>query len=267
MELTVDEIYTYLQCPLKYRLTHIEGIPDKSDYKNAHLYSKGIHQTISYFYYEILNKGQLPTVKQLYDKWASYYYEIFEEDKRTKDNFLQPRTKIDNQRITQLLNRGYEAIASFYKENKDNPGVPIAINYPFRVVFDENLVIKGDFELIRENIDKKLQTRFIEIVDFKTNGYTNDSSNAFQLRHDLRASIMYYAFIELFQKSPDRFLFDYIGTPHSISLFRNQNELNRMKSVLKGVSNGIKNGDFYPRQSFMCKSCPMKDYCDRLKFD
>ena len=265
MELTVDELYSYLQCPLKYRFSHIEKLPDKSDYKNSQLFSTGIHKVITWFYYQVQN-GTMPTVRQLRDKWASYYYEIFEGDKRTKENFLAPRTRIDNQRITQLLNRGYETIYAFYAENKDDPGIPIAVNYPFRIAFDDNLIIKSEFELIREKVDKKLQTRFIEIVDFKTNGYTKDSTDGFFLRHDLRATLMYYAFQQQFKSTPDRFVFDYIGTPHTIMLQRNENEINRLKSVLKGVSNGIKNEDFYPRQSFSCKTCSMREYCDRLKF-
>jgi len=265
MELTIDQLYTYLQCPLKYRLIHNEGIPDQSEYKNAKLYSEGIHKTITYFYYQIMN-GHIPTPRQMRDKWGSYYYEVFEDDKRTKDNFLQSRTKNDIQRLTQLRDRGLEAVQNFYLENKDDPGVPIAVNYPFRIAFDDNLIIKGEFELIREKVDKKSQTRFIEIVDFKTNGYTNDSTDGFFLRHDIRASLMYYAFTELFKNQPDRFVFDYIGTPHTISLYRNENEINRMKSILKGVSNGIKNEDFYPRQSFSCKTCSMREYCDRLQF-
>lgn len=265
MELTIEELYSYLKCPLQYRLTHVENIPDKSDYKNAVLYSKGIHQTISYFYYEVM-QGRLPTLRQMRDKWAHYYYEIFDADARTKENFLTPRTKIDNQRLQQLLARGYETVYAFYAENKDKPGVPIAVNYPYRIVVDDNLIVKGEFELIKETVDKDKQTRYIDIVDFKTNGYTNDSTDGFFLRHDLRATLAYHAFHEVFQQTPDRFIFDYVGTPHTITLPRSDNEINRMKSVLKGVSNGIKNEDFYPRQSFACKSCPMRDYCDRLKF-
>lgn len=265
MELTIEELYAYLKCPLQYRLTYKENIPDKSDYKNAVLYSKGIHQVISFFYYEVM-QGRMPTLRQMRDKWAHYYYEIFEDDARTKENFLTPRTKIDNQRIQQLLARGYETVYAFYAEKKDNPGIPIAVNYPYRIVFDDNLIIKGEFELIRETIDKAAQTRFIEIVDFKTNGYTNDSTDGFFLRHDIRATIMYHAFHEVFQQTPDRFVFDYVGTPHTIALPRNDNEVNRLKSILKGVSNGIKNEDFYPRQSFVCKNCPMREYCDRIKF-
>lgn len=265
MELTVDELYTYIQCPLRYKLTHMDGIPDKSEYKNAVLYSKGIHETISYFYYDVMN-GKLPTLRQVRDKWARYYYDKFEDDERSKDDFLKPRTRGDLQRLAQLRDRGFEAVYHFYNEKKDNPGTPIAVNFPFRIAFDDNLIIKGEFELIRETVDKKEQTRFIEIVDFKTGGHTNDSSDGFFVRHDMRATIMYYAFQQLFHNTPDRFVFDYIGSNHSLLLHRNQNEINRLKTILKGVSNGIQNGDFYPRQTFACKNCPMREYCDRLQF-
>jgi len=265
MEIGIEEIYSYMQCPLRYKLTHVDNMPDESQYKNAVLYSKGIHQVISYFYYQV-QQGRIPTLRQMRDKWGHYYYSIFEDDARNKENFLTPRTKIDNQRIQQLLTKGYETVYAFYAENKDNPGVPIAVNYPFRIAIDDFLVVTGEFELIREVEDKDQQTKYVEIVDFKTSGYTNDSNNGFFLRHDIRATLMYHAFQETLRSTPDRFVFDYIGTPHTINLERNQNEVNRLKAVLKGISNGIRNEDFFPRQTFACKTCPMKEYCDRLQF-
>lgn len=263
MELTMDDIYTFIQCPLKYKLEKIDNIPNSDEYKSGVLFSKGIHQVISYFYNEIM-QGRIPSLVQMRDKWASYYYSIFEEDKRTKKNFLFGRTGNDIQRTEQILNRGYEAIYAFYAENKDNPGVPIAVNYPFRIAISENLILKGEFELIREReVDGK---KYIEIVDFKTARNKSNVSSDFFIRHDLKATSMFYAFQKQFNSSPDRFIFDYVGTDKQYSLYRDKNEINRLKSVLKGVKNGILHEDFYPRQSFMCKSCPMLDYCDRLQF-
>lgn len=264
LEISMDDIFTYLQCPLKYQLTKVHEIPSEDNYKSAVLYSKGIHQAISFFYYEIM-QGRMPTLRQVRDKWAHYYYSIFEDDKRTKENFLNAKTGTDHQRTQQILNRGMEAIYAFYSENKDNPGVPIAVNYPFRIAVDNNLVLKGEFELIRERTDSN-NRRSIEIVDFKTSNNKTDASTGFFLRHDLRATAMFYAFQELFQSEPDLFIFDYIGSNKQLSLYRDDNEIKRLKSVLKGVRNGILQEDFYPRQSFMCKNCPMMNYCDRLQF-
>ncbi|MGG1071235.1 PD-(D/E)XK nuclease family protein [Priestia megaterium] len=264
IEISMDDVYTFMQCPLKYQLTKIHEIPSEDDYKSAVLYSKGIHQTISYFYYEVM-QGRLPTLRQMRDKWAHYYYSIFEDDKRTKDNFLLARTGTDHQRTSQILNRGMEAIYAFYAENKDNPGTPIAVNYPFRIAVQDDLILTGEFELIREYTDSNNQ-RKIEIVDFKTSNNKTGASSGFFLRHDLRATAMFYAFQEFFNSTPDRFVFDYIGTDKRLSLYRDENEIKRLKSVLKGVSNGIKQEDFYPRQSFMCKNCSMMNYCDRLQF-
>lgn len=264
LEISMDDVYAYLECPTKYQLTKIHEIPSSDNYKSAVLYSKGIHQTISYFYYEVM-QGRLPTLRQLRDKWANYYYSIFEDDKKTKDNFLLARTGTDLQRTRQILNRGMEAIYAFYAENKDKPGIPIAVNYPFRIALADDLILTGEFELIREVTDED-NRKFVEIVDFKTSNNKTDASSGFFLRHDLRATAMFHAFQELFQSAPDRFVFDYIGTDKQLSLYRDENEIRRLKSVLKGVSNGIQNEIFYPRQSFMCKSCTMMNYCDRLQF-
>lgn len=264
LELTMDDVYTYMECPLKYRLKNIDKIPSGDEYKTSILYSKGIHQTISFFYYEVM-QGRLPTIREMGDKWSSYYYSIFKEDARTKDNFLLGRTGTDHQRTEQILNRGMETIYAFYSENKKNPGVPIAVNYPFRIAISDDLILKGEFELIREITDKD-NKRYVEIVDFKTSRNKTDASSGFFLRHDLRATAMFLAFQQQFNSSPDRFVFDYVGTDSQFSLYRDQNEINRLRSALKGIRNGIIQEDFYPRQSFMCKSCPMMNYCDRLQF-
>lgn len=264
LEISMDDVYAYMECPTKYQLTKIHEIPSGENYKSAVLYSKGIHQTISYFYYEVM-QGRLPTLRQMRDKWANYYYSIFEDDKKTKENFLLARTGTDHQRTRQILNRGMEAIYAFYAENKDKPGTPIAVNYPFRIALEEDLILTGEFELIREVTDED-NRKFVEIVDFKTSNNKTDASTGFFLRHDLRATAMFYAFQELFQSAPDRFVFDYIGSDKQLSLYRDENEIKRLKSVLKGVSNGIRQEIFYPRQSFMCKTCPMMNYCDRLQF-
>jgi CRISPR/Cas system-associated exonuclease Cas4 (RecB family) len=199
------------------------------------------------------------------DKWAAYYYSIFEEDIKTKENFLLARTGTDQQRTQQILNRGMEAVYAFYAENKDNPGTPIAVNYPFRISVQDDLILAGEFELIREFSDEH-NRRQIEIVDFKTSKNKTDASTGFFLRHDLRATAMFFAFQEIFNNHPDRFVFDFIGTDKRLLLYRDENEIKRLKSVLKGVSNAIKQQDYYPRQSFRCKSCSMMNYCDRLQF-
>lgn len=264
IELSMDDVHLFLQCPLKYQLVKIHEIPSEDNYRTAVLYSKGIHQTISFFYYEIM-QGRLPTLRQMRDKWANYYYSIFEDDKRTRDNFLNARTGTDHQRTQQILNRGMEAIYAFYAENKDNPGTPIAVNYPFRIAIDKDLILTGEFELIREYTDTDGK-KYIEIVDFKTANNKTDASAGFFQRHDLRATAMFYAFQEQFKSEPDRFVFDYIGTDKRLALYRDKNEINRLKTVLKGVRNGIQQEDYYPRQSFMCKNCSMMNYCDRLQF-
>jgi CRISPR/Cas system-associated exonuclease Cas4 (RecB family) len=264
IEMNMGDIYTFLQCPLKYKLARVHEIPTEDDYKTAVLFSKGIHQTISFFYYEVM-QGKLPTLRQMRDKWASYYYSIFEEDKRTKENFLLARTGTDHQRTQQILNRGMEVIYAFYAENKDNPGTPIAVNYPFRLAIEPDFILAGEFELIREINEHEL--RKIEIIDFKTSSNKTDASNGFFLRHDLRATAMFYAFQELFGNTPDRFVFDYVGTNKQLSLYRDGNEVKRLKNVLKGIGNSIRQEDFYPRQSFLCKSCSMLNYCDRLQFE
>jgi RecB family exonuclease len=263
MELTLDQIHTYLQCPASYYFKY--GMNLDGEESNTIAYSKALHKTVSYFYFNLMG-GLLPTAKQMKDKWASIWSE-HKDGKQNLTEFLlkehgneftkhKPKTT-DKQTVT-----GMEAIHNFYHYNKDNPGTPIAVDHEFRVPI-AGVTIKGKFELIREAIDKSTSNRFIEIVDFKTG---NDATDMFLVNHDLNLTIMSYAFRNLFQSEEDRLTLSHLKSGKEIYTLRSDKEFDRMKATIEGVAEGIANKRFYPRQTFMCKSCPFKNTCDMVRF-
>lgn len=266
MELSLDEIHTYLQCPATYYFKYVQG--EKVEDPLSVTYSKALHKTINHFYYNMLN-GRVLTAKQLKDKWGSIWSDVRGDSMNLTDDILkehqtalsgnkQPaRAKMDKQVV-----QGMEAIHNFYHFNKDKHGIPIAVNHEFRVPIG-SVTVTGNFELIRETLDISSSNRFIEIVDFKTG---NEATDLFLVRNDLNLSVMSYAFRNLFQAREDRLTYNYLKTGQEIYTGRGQKEFDRMKATIEGVAEGIANKRFYPRQTFMCRSCPFKQVCNDTQF-
>lgn len=265
LEISIEEIFDYMQCPLKHHIKHTKGMKENThDGKQEIAFRKAFHQTVYYYYSHMqTEEGRTPTLKQLYEKFSKLWYEMSDlkfEGVMVDD--LAQSTRAARVRREKYLNQGYAMLKNFYEENEGVEQYIIAVNHDYRISFG-NIVVKGKFELIRERLDKKTKNRFIEVVDFRTG---KRKPEGFFMRNDLHATFMHYAFAVTFKNQPDYFLLDYPSTNDSVRFVRNNNDYKRMLSVVKGVANGMNEGDIYPRQTFQCKQCPFKDVCDVWKF-
>jgi hypothetical protein len=223
-----------------------------------------MNKAISSFYYDIMNK-QKTSLKRMQNVWAKHYYKFHEHHQINKETILQARSAADTQRINYLLNRGHTALDQFYQENHEIPCIPIAINYPFTIQLDNDYAIQHSFPLIRE-VEAPPNRRIMQIVNFKTESYP-EADRGFDLRHDLEYTIQYMGFLDVFNSHIDEIVIDYVGNKQQLVISRNQNEINRAKQILRGVVNGMKQLDYYPRHQIGCKKCYVREVCDKLKFE
>lgn len=261
MDLSLDNIHTYLACPAKYKFKYVDKI-QLEESKNV-IYKKAVHETVYYFFFSVMG-GRIPTSANMKDKWAKVWSANKDKAVNPMDIIMKTtpgftyRAKEQDKHLIQ----GMEMIHNFYHFNHKVPGVPIAVDQDYRLSFDGVNVI-GKFELIREILDESDGKRYIEIVDFKTN---DDNVDPFLVKNDLNMSLASYAFKNVFGATEDRMKYHYLKTGRDIITVRRETDYNRAKAVVKGVANGIKNSDFYPRQSFACKTCEFRDVCDRVKY-
>lgn len=262
-EMTIEEVFDYLVCPLKHHMKHERGMEETdANAVQGIAYKDALHQTL-YYYYASLQQGRVPTLKQMYEKFAKLWHEksdipmegVFVED-------LAQSTRLARIRKEKYLHQGYELIRKFYKENEKVEQFVIGVNHEYRIAIGD-VVIKGHFELIRERVDKKRQSRFIEVVDFRT---SLKKPEGFFLRNDLHATFMHYAFAATFKSKPDAFVLDYLGAGEAIEFTRNERDYKRMLATLSAVAGGIEREEKFPRQGFHCKQCPFRDECERWEF-
>ena len=265
MELSLDQIHAYLHCPTLYQFKYEHTLPVEESESTK--YKRAVHKTISYLYFSMMG-GFVPSPKQMKDKWATLWAEEKNEKINLTDHLLKQRhveggrknrseTKVDKYSV-----KGMEMIHNFYHLNKDNYGIPIAVDHEFRVPI-AGVTVTGNFELIRETLDKSSPNRFIEIVDFKTG---TEATDMFLVNNDLNLTVMSYAFRNLFQAKEDRLTYNYLKSGKEIYTGRDEKHYDRMKAIVTGVAEGIANKRFYPRQTFMCKSCEFKNVCDIARF-
>lgn len=266
MELTLDQIHTYLQCPTTYYFKYVQG--EAEEESESIRYKKTLHKTIDYFYYNLMN-GRMVSLKQMKDKFSALWVESGEAALTLENHILKERKPIEagrpeaeRRRTSKRVVQGMEAIHNFYHFNKEKHGIPIAVNHDFRVPIG-GVTVTGKFELIRETLDNSSPNRFIEIVDFKTG---TEATDLFLVRNDLNLSVMSYAFRNLFQAREDRLTYNYLKSGKEIYTGRGEKEFRRMQATIEGVAEGIANQRFYPRQTFMCKSCPFKKVCNDTHF-
>lgn len=266
MELTIDEIKTYLHCPAQYQFKHVLSLGN--DTSEGIAYSKALHRTVQYMYYSAMG-GFMPSAKQMKDKWAKVWNE--EQDIHfdfTRDFLTEHvaentgRKRSHEQAMKQRTVKGYQMIHNFHHYNKDNLGIPIAVDHEFRVPIAGVTVI-GNFELIRETLDTEENNRFIDIVDFKTG---TDNRGEFLKDNDLVMTIMSYAFRNIFQSDEDRLVFNYIGNGKESYTYRDEKDYRRMETIIASVAEGIQRGDYHPRETFMCQQCPFQAECDAAVF-
>lgn len=261
MQLTLQQIYSYLHCPAEYEFKHEHGFGTEDT--DSVKFKKAIHKTVAYLYFSMMG-GWMPTPKQMKDKWATLWKEEREGNQDLSSLLLKERGYHERNKVTvdKHIIQGFEMIHNFYHFNKENHGTPIAVDHEFRVPI-AGVTITGKFELIRESVDKLSSNRFIEIVDFKTG---NEATDMFLVNNDLGLSVMAYAFRNLFQAKEDRLTYSYLKSGKEIYTSREDKHFDRMKATIEGVAEGIANKRFYPRQTFMCKSCSVKDICNIARF-
>lgn len=264
MDLHLDEIHTYLACPAKYKFKFVDNIPMPPN--SSVQFRKAIHETTYFFFYCAMNSW-VPKPAQMKDKWASIWNQNNQMVDpmslilKTSQSEMAKKTR-GTKKVDQYHMKGMEMIHNFYHFNHANPGSVILVDQPYRLALDDVNII-GKFELIREILDATDGKRYIEIVDFKT---SDEPMDPFLVKHDFNLTLASLAFRNLFQSTEDRLKYHYLKTGRDIITVRRENDFNRAKATVKGVVNGIKNEDFYPKQSFACKTCEFRDVCDRVKY-
>ncbi|SFJ65241.1 PD-(D/E)XK nuclease superfamily protein [Paenibacillus sp. UNC496MF] len=240
MEITVEQLYDFKACPLRYKFIEIDKMPVKLSQNDG--LREAIKTTISYFYLN-LHQGKLVSMEDLKAKFGSIWYD------KNKIYDIQFDDK-QAQRKKELA--AIEMLAIFHRQQKFNPDKVIAVNVDFRVPIGDDFFVRGNIPVIRET------TRGLEIANFKTSPQRPDD---FWQRTDMDLTLQAIGFHSMFKKEPDSICLQHLKTGVPYYTERRQKDYQRLYKSVRMMKKTIDEEWFYPRESYHCDSCPAKSFC------
>ncbi len=245
--LSSSQINLYIQCSLKYRFQYIDMLP--KPFKPSGLaFGSVIHSAISWLHKEKMN-GNGVTLDRLYRiLGADWYAQKLDTRIRYKDGEQEIKLMVMAKEILNLY---------FQNPVKEATGTDVPFVVP--LVHPSNgkdlgITLEGYFDLIEKDDT---------IVEFKTSAQTMGQDD---VDGHLQLTAYSYAYQMLYQRPPRLLkIIDFVKNkkPKMVELEtkRCREDYVRFFHLAGQVLRGIRQGVFFPRQSFMCKDCEYAEAC------
>ena len=231
--LSASSLETYISCPLKFRMSKIDKIPQTAS-KPELVFGNIIHKTLQRFHEKNKPINQNRILRIFEEEWqpGKFEYRVREE---------------------KFKSQGKDMLSHYYQHTKKtNPDV-IETEYSFNFQI-ENITIVGTIDRIDKSKDNN-----ISIIDYKTSKTPTNAKSSLQLA-------IYSLFLE---QSEEKII---SGAPISSSLYFlrnnedpirehtfNYDELRIVEKKIFQVADGIKNKNFEPIKGHHCNWCDYKD--------
>lgn len=231
IRLTEQQFFDYIFCPCKYDLKHNRKIAINNNATINDLLNKAS----KFFYMYVMNNLKTPSFNALSVKFESLfkpYVEVFS---------------------AKQYNDGLFLLRNFYNWACDAQVAVIDSDVKY-VISHNGTVLEGIMNPIAINKDKRLE--------FLIMNYSSRVPEQLEVDTKLKYSLDTMAFNN---SNKDHQIagtkVHNVKSNKDITTSRNQTDYDRLLSTIDGVSKGIENEIYYPRESHMCASCPYKHYC------
>ena len=230
LSLSASSIETYKQCPLKYRLSNIDKIPQVSS-KPQLTFGNIIHRVLEQFHHPNTEQNKERILQLLNDNWESlgFDYETQEAD---------------------FKRQGIELLSNYYEYLKQYPANVVEREFPFSFKI-EDIIINGKID----RIDKG--EIGYNVIDYKTSKKATKANKNIQL-----------AIYSMYLQQEKQLAFG--GLPESTALYFlreeepirdhkfTNTELIEMRENILEVGKNIRNQEFSPCKGFHCDWCDYK---------
>ena len=233
INLSASAIDQYEQCPLKYRFSSIDRIPQSSG-KPALTFGNIMHRVLQRFHSpaeDYLEKDLLQLLDEEWDNSGFFYKEQENEFKI----------------------QGKEILSRYFVQNADKNDTIIAREEKFSFMIN-NITVNGVIDRIDNTIEGQ------HVIDYKTNNTPSSAKSSMQL-----------AIYSMFLNSSGEM--NQNGQPVKASLYFlrltkdpmrshifSKEELEIKKSSIIEVANNITNNNFEPKKGKHCDWCDYKNY-------
>jgi hypothetical protein len=229
--LTEQQLFDYIFCPAKYDLKYNKKIIIEDSFSINNILNK----VSKYFYLYVVNNMKTPTMNMISSKF---------------DSLMKPYMDItSNKQYTDALFQ----LRNFYNWACSNQIAVIDSDVRY-VIRHKETIIEGVMNPIAINKNKKLE--------FLIMNFSSRIPDQLELDTKLKYSIDMMSF-----NSSNRDNKIYATKMHCVKsskdfvTSRTDNDYNRLLSTIEGVTTGITNKAFYPRESHMCNNCTYRSLC------
>lgn len=237
IEVSLKDVYDFRSCTLRYRLKEL-GEVTVAEKKDE---NREIFFALLRWFYSQLQDGFEVTYKDLSAKLSQIL------SNRSDYSLMNP-TRVVRQREVEMI----KLMQTFWEHESQLEQKVIASFIDFRMPFSSDFVIKDQIPLVRQ-IDG-----LHELVIFKIGRNYVDN---FWLETDISISLYAMAYQSMFKKKPDRICVYHIPSKSVYYTERKKNHFRRMLKSINMMEKIIKNGDYFPQESFACGSCPARFGC------
>ena len=236
IELTIEQVVDYITCPNIFYLKYVNNIVPKTHVSVKRLMLAAKDKLL----YQILNGKYIDGTKFVND---------FIKD-CTKNKFLST-----NREVIKSMRK----LTTFHSWCVQNQLLLADIGTEFELPFkDYNAILKGNFGVIRFR-NNKLELLGIDFSDKDPDQNLLDISIKYTLQ-----SYAIKRLVPKYELSGIRVLSVRQNRVAEFETFRSPLDYERLEDTFSMVIKAIRNGIYYPRETFECSYCPNKIYCGGL---
>ena len=228
--LSASDIETYRICPLKYKFARVFRIPQEPTINQR--FGIVVHQVLERFHGQ--GGGSLDELMQLFD--ASWRRAGFGD--RSDDR--------------QFRARAVTALERYWESDREDSGEP--------VWFERSFSFRLGPHLVRGRVDRvdRLPDGGYELIDYKT----GKAKTAAELREDVQLSIYQMGARESWQLPTAAQSYLYVLDGEKVPVSHSEEELERVRSTVGEVADGILEQRFEPKPSYeICSFCDYRIAC------
>lgn len=250
-----SQLAAFATCPLQYKFAFVLKIPASTD-KASLIFGRVLHNSLYNFLLPTLSEAKkmqgslFPDNKEKVDlnkliseeRLLELYQEFWQSDgyknKEERESYRQ---------------KGLKALKSFWDKYQSEP--------PAETIFlEKKFSFKVGGNVIKGTIDRvdRLPDGSLEVIDYKT-GNTKETLD-FDAKRQL---ILYHVFLEEFLgEKIGRLSYYYLESGEKFSFQATPKDIEKLKSSVIEEITAIKNRDFSPKPSLMCRYCDFNTICE-----
>jgi len=263
LHISHSQIFTYLNCSLKYKFQYIEGRPPER-ISIALFFGSAIHAAIEMQYRSLKNKGRVEPLKAICDRFQT----CLELDlDNTSVPIIYKKSMADRKAAIEMGKKMLSVFHDAIAQTVQSVHEIVDVELPLTATLFTDDGQKTDFKLAGI-LDLVLRDRNGEIivVDNKTAARSMAQKTA-----DENDQMTAYAYLlaankYVFPTAPVQCRFDILRklkTPkiEQVNTIRTAEQRKRFAKIANAVLAGIDAGIFMPQPSWMCGDCSHSDAC------